>query len=117
MNNIDNFISSGTWLPELFKFNRLNTSYVIVPIILKEEIIDDKKTYTWIEIQIKEEKYTYEDVIDFIITLKYSISETIAIINNYMYDPENEKYKSEFKEFQEFRTLVKNGVKKHFNKL
>ena len=38
---------------------------------------------------------------------KYSADECEAIINNYLDDPTNEKYVSEFKEMQEYRKQCK----------
>lgn len=42
---------------------------------------------------------------------KYSQDNVEAIINNYLLDPENEKYKAEFTAMQEYRKLCKEQAK------
>ena len=46
--------------------------------------------------------------------MKYNENEVIAIINNYLSEPKNTKYKKEFAELQEWRLTSKNYAKKLF---
>ena len=103
-----NMIISGDKAPEIEirKFN--NSTYIVVPFILSKQPL-----YEWIELVFKPFNYNYGSVIDSIIGLKYSLSETLAILNNYLSDPENVKYVAEFNELQEWRRTAKEYVKKH----
>lgn len=115
MDKINSLIHSGTEVPELVKITKNNINRIIVPIIIKETIENNQKLYSWLELPILEQDYNYETVIDTMINIKYNLSEVLAIINNYMLDSKNEKYKKEFEDLQEWRLIVKNSVKKHFN--
>lgn len=54
----------------------------------------------------------YQDAVTAIIRNKYSSSDVEAIVNNYLLDAENEKYKKEFDEMQEYRLEAKSIAKK-----
>lgn len=54
----------------------------------------------------------YQDAVTAIIRNKYSSSDVEAIVNNYLLDTENEKYKKEFDEMQEYRLEAKSIAKK-----
>jgi hypothetical protein len=109
--NIDFITYSGTEIPELIK----NDKYFVVPIVMSEEQINDQTIYTWFELKISSLEYNYENIISIIIGLKYDFHENLAIINNYLFDPTNIKYKQKFDELQAWRFKVKKAVKKHFN--
>ena len=47
--------------------------------------------------------------------LEYSQSAVEAIINNYLYDPENEEYKAEFDALQAYRKYCKAKAKDYIN--
>jgi hypothetical protein len=101
---------SGSEIPEqVTKINGSNKIIIHVVISAKNG------TYEWLNLKINTENYNYEGVVDAIIGLKYAMPDEIAIMNNYMYDPVNSKYKSEFDDLQKFRFDVKSWVKNHFD--
>lgn len=53
------------------------------------------------------QKEAYEQQTSELFRKKYSQSAVEAIINNYLLDPENEKYKAEFLEMQAYRAECK----------
>ena len=71
---------------------------------------------TKIEIQLAKlngmQKEAYEQQTSELFRKKYSQSAVEAIINNYLLDPENEKYKAEFLEMQAYRAECKAQAKK-----
>lgn len=112
MNNIDVLTHSGTSVPEIITTKNKNGNvFLTVPIVISHE----NDVYTWLEISINKYKYTYESLVSTIIGLKYTNDEVTAIINNYLLEQTNEKYKDEFTELQLWRIQVKDWVKKHFN--
>ena len=58
------------------------------------------------------QKEAYEQQTSELFRKKYSQSTVEAIINNYLLDPENEKYKAEFSEMQACRAECKAQAKK-----
>ena len=58
------------------------------------------------------QKEAYEQQTSELFRKKYSQSAVEAIINNYLLDPENEKYKAEFSEMQAYRAECKAEAKK-----
>lgn len=46
---------------------------------------------------------------------KYSVEKCEAIINNYLYDPNNDKYVADFYEMQEYRRHCKDFARKTMN--
>ena len=71
--------------------------------------------FTWEYVPLRISDYNYPGLVNALIGLKYDLSETLAIMNNYMYEPTNETYKKEFIEFQEWRKTAKTYAKKYFN--
>lgn len=59
--------------------------------------------------ETRDEKYAR--LVDAYVREKYSQSAVEAIINNYISDPENEKYKAEFAALQMYREECKNKAK------
>lgn len=59
--------------------------------------------------ETRDEKYAR--LVDAYVREKYSQSAVEAIINNYLSDPENEKYKAEFADLQMYREECKNRAK------
>ena len=57
------------------------------------------------------QKEAYEQQTSDLFRKKYSQSAVEAIINNYLLDPENEKYKAEFLEMQTYRAECKAEAK------
>ena len=78
-------------------------------------IIESNGVYEYQYISLLPENYNYGGMVDAIIGVKYSLQETLAILNNYLFDPTNEKYKREFLELQNFRIYAKSEAKKYFN--
>ena len=56
----------------------------------------------------------YGQLVNQLIREKYSQSQVEAILNNYLNEPENEKYKQEFIALQSFRTECKEVAKIQF---
>jgi hypothetical protein len=79
------------------------------------DILEDNGTYSWKYVPVSLEYYNYEGLVDVFIGLKYSLSSMLAIINNYLLDPD--LYKKEFDDMQNWRKTSKILAKKHFNLL
>lgn len=79
------------------------------------DINENNGTYTYKYVSLGPDNYTYGGLVDAIIGTKYSLSNTLAIVINYMGDPKNKSYKAEFDELQEWRKFAKNEARKHFN--
>lgn len=97
----------GTVKPVAMESN----SYVEVPYILSKK----DGLYTWISILLKSRDYHYRGLVDAIISLKYDVSESFAIMLNYMNEPDNTHYKKEYEELQKWRNHAKSYAKEHFN--
>lgn len=115
MDKIKSLTHTGLEVPKIVKINKKANKFIIAPIVIEEQQVNNQKIYSWIELRVMEKNYNYNGVIDTLINLKYNLDEVLAIINNYMFDSSNEKYKKEFDELQEWRFIVKNIAKKHFN--
>jgi hypothetical protein len=90
--------------------------FTYVPINVKERVMDDGTTlYSWEYLDVKANDYNYKGLVNAIIWRKYNIIDTIAIIMNYMDEPDNEKYVKEFEDFQKYRKFAKDFSKSHFN--
>lgn len=79
------------------------------------DIIEDAGTYTFKYVPVSPDNYDYGGMVDAIIGLKYSLKNSLAIINNYLFEPKNKEYKAEFDEMQKWRQFAKAESKKHFN--
>jgi hypothetical protein len=91
-------------------------TYYFVPINIEEIPLEDGKTlYKWEYIDLRSYDYNYKGLIKALVWRKYDLSDTIAIMLNYMYDPKNKDYKKEFEDLQAWRKQVKDFAKKHFN--
>lgn len=89
--------------------------YIYVPINIEETLLEDGQTlYKWEYIDLNYSDYNYKGLIRTLAGRKYDISDTIAIMLNYMSDPENEDYKKEFEDLQTYRKDIKAFAKKHF---
>ena len=108
---------SGTEFPKVL-LNKSNYKYYnYVPVILNEEQQNDSIVYTWKYVVIPFEEYSYNKLVEGIIELKYSNSEVIARLNNFISEPDNAKYKLEYDELAAWRKYAKEYAKKHFNML
>jgi hypothetical protein len=115
--DLDKILTVGYCVPGK-NFIVINSiTYIIVPVVIKETIVDNITEYKWIELRMPTEKYTYSGLIDELVNFKYDLSKNIAIINNYLLEPTNIEYKKEFDDLQEWRLTAKNIAKKHFNML
>lgn len=101
----------GTEYPQPVYTRTDNTTIVNVPYVISE----NEGEYIWITFKMKEYDYHYRGLVDAIIALKYDLSETLAILLNYMDDPTIEKHKQEYEELQTWRKQAKEYSKKHFN--
>ena len=113
MKNIDLMkIYSDTDFPEVYSKTINGCGYKYVPYIISE----DNGNYQYKYLLIKASDYTYEGLVNVIIGLKFYLSETLAILYNYLSNPKYAKYKAEFDELQIVRTEAKDYAKKHFNR-
>lgn len=108
-------IYTGTEKPKVYGGKHNNRYYIYVPFIWSETPKNDTFIYTWEFLMILNTEYNYSKLIEEIIKLKYSDSEVIARLNNYISEPNNSKYKSEYEELQSWRKIAKEYAKKHFN--
>lgn len=67
--------------------------------------------YEWDSYDIPLGKFTYEGIIDELITYKYPNDKMQAVINNYLLEPENEEYITAFSEMQSWRKEAKEIAK------
>lgn len=58
-----------------------------------------------------DEKTKYSVLVSHIIKAYYNDNQMTAIMNNYLFDKENESYKNDFNNMQKVRTLAKNTAK------
>ena len=79
------------------------------------DIFENNGTYSYKYVPVIPDDYNYGGLVDAIIGVKYPLKECLAVINNYLFDPENEEYKMEFSEMQEWRKFAKLESRKHFN--
>ena len=90
-------------------------TYKYVPINVEEISLEDgRKLYKWEYIDLKSYDYNYKGLIKALIWRKYDLSDTIAIMVNYMNDSKNPEYKKEFNDLQAYRKDVKEFAKKYF---
>ena len=109
--NIDiNTKYSGATAPEVITSKSGKRTYKYVPYNVN---LNDG-VYTWNYVIVSPKNYNYDGLIDAIIGVKYSLRSMLAILNNYIAFPKNEKYKSDFNEMQEWRMTAKDYAKKHF---
>ena len=59
----------------------------------------------------------YKGLIKALIWRKYDISDTVAIMMNYICDPNNKDYVKDFNDFQSYRKEVKEFAKNHFERI
>lgn len=78
-------------------------------------ISDVDGVYTWKYILMRPADYNYSGLINAIIGIDYNLKDTLAVMNNYLAEPKNAKYKKEFEEMQKVRKAAKEYSKKHFN--
>lgn len=86
-----------------------------IPVILEEIKDENGIIYNWQYIRLPMYEYSYGKLVEKIIELKYSNSEVIARLNNYISEPNDSKYKTEYEELIDWRKTAKNFAKKHFN--
>ena len=110
MNFLDNAILD-TNKPEVTNEIINGAMYMNVPYIISEE----DGVYKYIIFSMPRSEYNYDSLVSNIIDLHYRTREMFAIMNNYLTEPDNEKYKKEFDELQTVRKNAKEYVKKHFN--
>ena len=67
--------------------------------------------YTLVNIHNAEEEMKRKVLIIHILRAYYDDNDATAILSNYLNEPENEKYKSEFEQLQKCRSLAKKLVK------
>lgn len=78
-------------------------------------IVENDGIYTFKYVSVQPDYYNYGGLIDAIISTKYEMKDEMAVVNNYLLNPENEAYIEEYNEFQNWRQFAKSEAKKHFN--
>lgn len=78
-------------------------------------IVENDGVYTCKYVSLKPDYYNYGGLVDAIISMKYEMKDEMAIVNNYLLNPENESYVMEYNDFQTWRQFAKSEAKKHFN--
>ena len=99
----------GAEYPDTIKHKQNNI--IELPFIINE----NNGIYKWIYLKIKIYNYHYRGLVNEIVSLKYDESEMFAVLLNYMDEPNNEVYKKEYNELQNWRKYAKEFAKKHFN--
>lgn len=94
--------------PTIEYFSVKGVSMVTIPYNIIEV---SPGVYTWKDITIKSIDYNYGGIVNTLISMKYSQDAMIAIINNYLLDPNDADANKEFIEMQEFRKSVKEIAK------
>ena len=90
-------------------------TYKYIPINVEEVALEDGRTlYKWEYIDVRSSEYNYKGFIKALVWRKYDLSDTIAIMLNYMNDPKNADYKKEYNELQAYRKGIKDFAKKYF---
>jgi hypothetical protein len=103
---IDNTVTGSKPSVTFYKTNveeRVKIPYNI------EEIVPG--IYSWHELDIKPVHFNYGGLVSELIGIKYSDDEMIAIINNYLFDNNDEDAKLKFEQMQEYRIEAKNIAK------
>lgn len=103
-------IFRGSDSPEVVTKKVGKKYYTYVPYIVSE----DNGEFVWEYVVMPAYKYGYDALVEALIEMKYNNNAVIAIMNNYLSEPKNAKYKKEFAELQDWRLTSKNYAKKHF---
>ena len=102
---------TGETYPEVITEKVRNKTLKYVPYNITK---DTEGMYSWEYIPVSLEYYNYSGLVDVFIGLKYSLSQMIAIMNNYMFEPDRNKYREEFLEMQNWRNKAKELAKTFF---
>ena len=102
---------TGKDFPKVFTKKVSGITNVYVPYVISE----DENGYKYTYLMVGPGKFNYEDLVDKIIGLKYSAADMFAVINNYLLDPNNDKYLTEYLEMQDHRKHAKEYAKRFFN--
>lgn len=77
---------------------------------------DETGMYSWRYVPVAPNKFNYGGVIETIVYLKYDYNAVMAILSNYLLDPDEEGVKEEFLEFQNWRKYAKSIAREIFQK-
>lgn len=106
----------GSSEPKQYDF-KLNSGLrqLMINVDIKREASDvtneEGEQYTWNTILFAPGEYEYDSIVDALIRYKYPQANMESIINNYLAEPDNKKYASEFKEMQGYRIETKSLAK------
>lgn len=103
----------GTERPVVVKRKFNDRIFMDVPYIISEE----NGVYTWTYLTLSDYDYNYRSLVNSIINTKYDISESFAILLNYLDQPEKEEYAAEYKAFQDWRKHAKQYAKEYFDSI
>lgn len=111
MNNIDiNITHTSSNEPKLTTLRHGRSTKYYIPYNINK--VNDMYEFKYV--LVTPENYNYGGMVDAIIFTKYDSKDVIAILINYVGDPTNEKYKTEFDELQEWRLFAKMEAREHF---
>jgi hypothetical protein len=105
-------INSGVVTPEVVTKTINGSVCTVIPLVLKEGDETTEQPYEWIDIILRPASFNYGGIVDAIVNLKYSLSEVVAILNNYLSDMTDDEAKREFDELQAWRRHAKEYAKK-----
>lgn len=75
------------------------------------DIFFNGNMYEYEPIEVKYERWDYGGIIDALVTYKYPNDKMQSVINNYLLEPDNAEYISEFNEMQAWRKEAKEIAK------
>lgn len=74
-------------------------------------IVEENGIFTYETVDIPSTKFNYSGIVDALISYYYPNDVMQAVINNYLLEPENEYYVSEFNKMQSWRKEAKEIAK------
>lgn len=92
-------------MPPLWQ--RTNSPSRIINYGTKKVNGDEGDGYAYYSIEVKPGHWNYDDLVNAMITAMYPADRMQAVVNNYLMDPDDIKYKEEFNVMQEWRRMSK----------
>ena len=75
------------------------------------DVVQEGEMYKWEQVNVPIEKWNYSGVVDALVQYKYPIDKMLAVINNYLLDPEDAYAIDEFNKMQAWRKEAKEIAK------
>lgn len=79
--------------------------------LLNINIKQDGILFMWEQVAIPKGRFDYGGIVDALVSHKYPIDKMQAVINNYLLEPENEEFVTEFNNMQAWRKEAKEIAK------